>query len=245
MLLAAIFTIAFSQSANSQISMNAVGPLMAVLATVCLILFTLGISKDTIMQRKPLFDQIRVKLLPEPDELERSALLLRSNFKNLATHFFGAISVIPFALIWWGISPNSLMGTSAATFLFTDLANFLQVLQSGPLLLFIIVGTTIPYFMLYYAASVWPKEKYGRYDMWVSVSRMLQPLIGLYIGFFIWQENIRIDYIIFTTIFLAATIIIRYFDEIGNLKPGVFVIKLNVPHNNQGLLDFLITIKRS
>ena len=54
MLLAAIFTIAFSQSANSQISMNAVGPLMAVLATVCLILFTLGISKDTIMQRKTL-----------------------------------------------------------------------------------------------------------------------------------------------------------------------------------------------
>ena len=69
------------------------------------------------------------------------------------------------------------------------------------------------------------KEKYGRYNMWVSVSRMLQPLIGLYIGFFIWQENIRIDYIIFTTIFLAATIIIRYFDEIGESETGSFCDK--------------------
>jgi DNA-binding Lrp family transcriptional regulator len=40
----------------------------------------------------------------------------------------------------------------------------------------------------------------------------------------VWQESIRSDYIIFTTIFLIATIVIKYFSETSNVKQFCFLI---------------------
>ncbi|MHA1871676.1 MAG: hypothetical protein ACTSU2_10055 [Promethearchaeota archaeon] len=228
LLVAAIFTIAYSNS-NAQIhKIDVTGFFTIIVVIMAYTSFLMWIPRDGTSIKK-FISKINISLLRNSRKLQQKALLTRSLIKLMTMHIFGGLLLIPFSLFLTLLIPDTIIGQVTLEFLTKDLLSFFQKVFNPSVMALIIFCTALPYFFLVYTGVTWPKNALKQ-DMWSSIFALIDPLIGLYIGYFIWNEAIRFDYVIFTTIFLVVAIIIRYFHEIANSKRFIFIIKLK---NNQ------------
>ena len=144
--------------------------------------------------------------------------------KLLGVHLLGAILVIPATYFLYMIHPTGLIGSLTLGFFTQGLPDFFTIIINPSIIMLFLVVTAIPYFLIMYTSVIWPKSA-QKHDLWTSIVSMMEPLVGFYPGKYIWQENIRTDYIIFTTLFLIATIVIKYFSETSNLQVFCFFVK--------------------
>jgi DNA-binding Lrp family transcriptional regulator/multidrug transporter EmrE-like cation transporter len=227
LLIAAILTIGFSNFDSSvrQFTIEGLGYIFIVILAYTLFLIWIGRDSTSKMQIIEEVKEEKAPLTQKDAKLERLSRIITSILKLIGIHSFGSIFLIPFTSIVRLITPESLLGHLSTQFLFTDLANFFGNLFSPSIIALIILASVIPYYILNYSVAIWPRNALS-HDMWNSIFTLVDPLVGMYIGFLIWQEPIKPDYIIFTTLFLIAGIIIRYFHGSMNRRTFLFVIKL-------------------
>jgi drug/metabolite transporter (DMT)-like permease len=209
-------------------------------AITCITLFLTAYGKQP-RHKIALFKDFRIPMLENAKRMDELGLSLRAMYKNGAIHLFGAISIIPFTGLLYLISPSSLLGSIAGQFILRDLWHPEIFFRTSAIILLILLGTVAPYFCLAISSATWPKSAL-RYEMWGSIFKIFEPLIGLFIGLWVWQETLRIDYVIITSILLIAVLLIRYFDDTANIRRVVFFITLN-PGGMKKTMDYLTGIK--
>lgn len=239
LLLAAIGTIAFSREDAGRVPLawDAFAAIGVTIAAYSSFLYLL--SRDN-TQRVPLLETVRFTELPDR-RVEQTGLLVRSLFKLVAIHLAGGLLLIPFSAVLAALSPDTPVGALAAQFLLEDLPAWPSWLARPSIVALMLACTALPYFLLVFTTASWPKDAL-RHDVWASVFTLLDPLVSLYIGFLVWQEAIRGDYVAFTTIFLVAAIVIRYFHGAANTRRFVFLVDLQ-QGAMAGFLEFLREFK--
>ncbi|GAB4313410.1 MAG: hypothetical protein Kow0069_14460 [Promethearchaeota archaeon] len=166
---------------------------------------------------------------------------VRATLKLTGIHLFGALTTIPTAVVVGAFAPNSALGVNARRFLWVELARAGPILSVPATWALILLGTAVPYFLLVSSSVTWPRHAL-KHEVWASAFALVDPLVGLYVGFLAWGEVIRLDYMAFTTLFLAAGIAIRYFQGAANAQRVVFVVKL-LPGHLEHFLSFLLSLK--
>jgi hypothetical protein len=239
LLFAAIFTIAFSRNNLEVVPISIEGFLCLLITIGSYSLFIIGIGSD--VSGKIMVTGFNLTLLPQGKQLEQYALLMKAMLKLATMHFAGVLLMLPFTFIITIISPSSVFGEIAHQFLFIDLRNLGVILINPSIFALILIGSILPYFLIVYSGIIWPRHGLT-HDGWNSILTLLDPLIGMYIGYLIWLEPLRSDYILFTTIFLLSGLIIRYFHGAANVRRFLFVIKLK-PNHSQLFLKYIQNIK--
>jgi hypothetical protein len=237
LLIAAVLTIAFSTPVSEQIGSLTLGILVLIISTVAYILYILQFGYDH--SRKILL--LRDLGLPRDREktIEKSLVMLRALLKLFAIHFLGSLLLLPIAGLLWLFFPMTLLGSMGETFISIDLLNCLSLLQNPSILGLILISTTVPYFLIIFSSTIWPRDAL-KHNTWTSIFALVEPLVGLYIGWLFWEESIRVDYIIFTTILIVASILIRYFHETVNVRKVLFLIN----HGMGYMQDILLQISK-
>lgn len=227
LLIAGIFTIAYSNTQSNVNALNFENIGIIFIVIIAYTAFLIWIARDQ-SAKLQLFKEINFLQMECGEDLESTALIIRTILKLFGIHILGSLLLLPFAVLVYGLSPDAITGQLSLQFLTEDLNHFFSIMLSPSIIALIILCTALPYFLLIWSQTTWPKYAL-KHDMWSSVFALVDPLIGLFIGYFLWHESIRGDYILFTTLFLFAGIFIRYFHSGTNLKQVLFVIK--VKHN--------------
>lgn len=238
LLLAAVFTIAFSNQQNMPSSMEILPLFLIGIVIFAYSTFLIMLSHDT-SQQIELVNDVRFSDLPKAPQLESTALFLRVMLKLFAIHIIGAILLVPWSIILALIAPGTPIGIPAQNFVLQDLTQTFAYFLNPGVMALIVLCTTLPYFLMVFSAVTWPKNALKN-EIWMSVFTLVDPLTGLYIGLIVWQETIRTDYVAFTTIFLVAGIVIRYFYETVNARRFLFVIRLKQNFLN----DFFVILRK-
>jgi len=224
LLIAAVFTITYSAQESAPGSLTALPLFLIGTVVIVYSTFLIMLGRDT-SQQIELIEDVRFSDLPNAPQLERAALFLRVMLKLFGIHILGALLLVPWTIFLSLVAPGTPLGTPAQDFVTRDLVLSFSYFLNPAILALIVLCTTLPYFLLVFSAITWPKNA-SKHEIWTSVFTLVDPLVGLYIGLLIWQEAIRTDYIAFTTIFLIAGIVIRYFYETVNARRFLFVIQL-------------------
>jgi hypothetical protein len=240
LLIAGVFTIAFSYTQSHQSPLGFEHFLVLGITIGSYVAFLVWIGRDQSSQLQ-FFKSFNFPSLQNGEHAQKLALLSQSLMKLFGIHFFGAILLIPFSYGLWVVSGTSDIAQIIGNFLFIDLPQCFICFQNLNILALIILSTILPYFFLVLSAVTWPKNQL-KHDMWAGVFTLIDPLIGMNIGFFIWAEQIRPDYIIFTTIFLLTGIFIRYFYGSINMRRFLFIIKLK-QNEVENFLRYITKIK--
>ncbi|OLS15334.1 MAG: hypothetical protein RBG13Loki_1039 [Promethearchaeota archaeon CR_4] len=224
LLIAAVFAIAYGNQGKPPGSLTILPILLIGITIVVYSTFLIMLGRDT-SQQTELVEDVRFADLPKTPQLERAALFLRVMLKLFGIHILGAVLLIPWTFLLSVVTPATPIGIHAQTFITQDLFQSFSHFLNPAILGLIVLCTTLPYFLLVFSAITWPKNAL-KHEIWTSVFTLVDPLVGLYIGLFVWKDNIRADYVAFTTIFLIAGIVIRYFYETVNARRFLFVISL-------------------
>jgi len=231
LIIAAVVTIAYSSSTGFM-PLTFPGIVSILISIVSFVIFLIGLGNDPTAHIL-LLDEWNLSRRRKV-VAEQLLVLLKALFKLFAIHFFGAILIIPITALLAFIVPGSLEGNIAATFLFVELPQLGTILQNPAILGLIIGCTAIPYFLIMYSSVIWPRHALKQ-SLWASIFSLVELLLGLYLGWLVWHETIRVDYIAFTTLFIAAVILIRYFYENANVQRVLFLMKLK-----RGQLDLVL-----
>lgn len=218
LLFCGIITIGLSYGSNSASTLPPLGLLVIFIAIIAFVVYSVGIGRDS-QTGIPLVDQKLLSDSPSSftEKLNHSIMGLNSFYKLFGIHFGGLIGNLVLVIALGAVDHVTMIGSQAREMLFYDFGRIGEYLFNPFLLAIAIICTLVPYMIQVIAVKQWPKFSLG-FTSWNSILTVLQPLIGLYIGNFIWNEAIQLDYILFTTIFLLISIIIRYFHENANLK---------------------------
>jgi hypothetical protein len=227
LLMAAVLTIGYSATptnGESQIQPQFVMGIIAILITsFSSVIFFMGLNRDP-SQRIPMLAKVPGFTHRTP-AINQTVSMLSAVFKIFGIHFFGSLQLILVAGFPYLIAGSSYVGLMAKEFITLGLPGFFTYIQMPPFLLLMLIGTAIPYILVMYSSVIWPRTA-QKHDLWVSIISLAEPVVGVYIGYFTWHEAIRVDYLLFTTLFLIATIVIRYFSETSNLRTFTFLINL-------------------
>ncbi|MCF2139280.1 MAG: hypothetical protein K9W44_04420 [Candidatus Lokiarchaeota archaeon] len=220
---AGIVSITLSYGSIPSASLSFFGFLILIITILAFILYSVYISQDSLRG---------IQLLPPalfpmevPKKARKDIRLLRSFYKLIGIHFFGSLIFVILMLILGISDRTTLAGLEAHRFIFEDLPNISQYILNPFIICIAIICTLLPYTFQIISSSNWPRHELG-FGSWNTVLTVLQPLIGLYIGTFIWNEPISINYIIITSIFLITSIIIRYLHESANFRLILFQIRI-------------------
>ncbi|MHA1775517.1 MAG: hypothetical protein DRO88_02995 [Promethearchaeia archaeon] len=223
LLTAGIISITLSYESTSEANLTFFGFLILILTTFAFILYSVYISQDSLY---------RVQLIPTSkiskdisQEIRKDLGLIRSFYKLFGIHLLGSLIFLILMLIIGITDHSTVAGTEAHRFIFEDLKKLPNFLINPAILSIAVFCTLIPYMIQVFASGNWPKHELG-FDSWNSVLTVLQPLVGLYIGIFIWLEPISLNYVIITSIFLIISIIIRYLHESANYRLILFQIRI-------------------
>lgn len=222
LLIAAVITIGMSQIGSGSNEITIIGVVILFLCILAHIFYLMGISHDP-SQRIPILAKVPGFTYRTP-EIDRIVKFQGALFKLFAIHFFGSLLIIPLCVILYWVDPITIIGQKAGDFLLSGLIQFPTLIFNPWLVSLMFVCTAIPYFMVMYSSITWPKIG-QKQDLWTSILSLMEPLVGLYLGYFVWLEPIRLDYILFTTLFIVATIVIRYFSETSNLKTFLMFVE--------------------
>ncbi|UYP48385.1 hypothetical protein NEF87_004670 [Candidatus Lokiarchaeum ossiferum] len=240
LLVAGVITIAFSRTGNENQKLSFIGVFVLILSTIAYISYLVSVGRDSQLRVK-LFDHFRVSGFPNSKKIIQTVNLLRSFLKLFGMHFFGTLCLLILSVILSFIAPNGEIGLKCHQFLYIDIKSFGSLLLNPFVLSIALICTLLPFFLQLFASMKWPRFTLS-FESWNSILIVIQPLMGLYIGLIIWGEPIQSDYVIFTTIFLVISILIRYLHENSNFMLVLFTVRvINV--NAKKLITFLHSIK--
>jgi len=168
--------------------------------------------------------------------------IVRPLFQTMMIHAFGLLLLFPTTILFAILGGDSFIANEANIFLTEGFWSLLMLTFTPNMIGVGIICTFIPYLLLTFTASIWPPEAL-KHDQWNSILTTLEPLMNLYIGYFIWKEAIRSDYIAITTILLFSCIVIRYFYENGSLIRFYLFLKIKIRHNDKLVAFFTETEK--
>src|SRR5271157_1723907 len=204
LILAAIITMGFAQEGAGASSIPG-GTTTILIAVASYTFFLANLGNDNSHSINLLGDQ---RYLVDSDPSIKSLeTVLKAAYKLFGIHLIGAIFLFPVAGLFSVAFPTTIAGTIGRTF-FSDLLSIPSILSNPSIIALILLSTAIPYFLIIYTSVIWPRQAL-KHNLWAGVFSMVEPAIGLYLGWLVWGENIHVDYIAFITIFLAATILIR------------------------------------
>ncbi len=232
---AAVVTIAYS-SATGFMPLTFPGIITIGISIISFVVFLVGLSNDPTTHIL-LLDEWNISRRRKV-VAERMLMLLKALLKLFGIHFFGAILIIPVSALLAFLNPSSLEGGIAGKFLLVELPLLGSILQNPAILGLIIVCTAIPYFLIMYTSIEWPRHALKQ-GLWASIFSLVELLLGLYLGWLVWNETMRVDYIAFTTLFIAAVILIRYFSESSTIQRVLFLVKLTPGRSDVVMQDFL------
>ncbi len=240
LLVAGVITIAFSRIGVETQNYDSLGIFVLTLSTIAYISYLISVGRDSQLRVK-LLNNFRASGFPNSKEIIHTTNLLRSFLKLFGIHFFGTIALLILTIILNFTDLNGEIGQCSHQFLFVDIKNIGTLLLNPYILSIAVICTLLPFFLQLYSSINWPRFTLS-FESWNSVLIVIQPLMGLYIGLLIWKEPIQSDYIIFTTIFLVVSILIRYLHENSNFMLVLFTIRIkNV--NIKKLIVLLHSIK--
>lgn len=223
LLSAGVITIAMSYENTGNANFSILGIFVLMLTIFAFITYTLHIGQDSLRRANIFKFETLSSTFQQNNRSEMRTL--RSFYKLFGIHFMGNILFFLLMVFLSIGDTKSIIGEEAQKFISTDLADSFSLLLNPFLISLAIVCTLIPYIIQVISSSNWPKHELG-FDSWNSVLTVLQPLVGVYIGLLIWHESISLDYILFTSIFLIISIVIRYFHESANFRLVLFRIQI-------------------
>lgn len=235
LIVAAVVTIAYSSSTEFT-PLTFTGIVTIGISIISFVIFLIGLSNDPTTHIL-LLDEWNISRRRKV-VAERLLMLLKALLKLFGIHFFGAVLIIPVSALLAFINPSSLEGSIAGTFLFVELPQLSTILQNPAILGLIVVCTAIPYFLIMYTSIEWPRHALKQ-GLWAGIFSLAELLLGLYLGWLVWNESIKVDYIIFTTLFIAAVILIRFFSDSGNVQRVLFLVKIRPGHSDEVMQDLL------
>ncbi len=223
LLTAGIVTVTMSYESVESGTFSLLGFWVIVLTIIAFIAYTINIGRDS-KRRESLFRNIPLSSELR-DELQDDMRTLRSFYKLFGIHFMGNLIFVLIMFVMGILDGTTVIGIEARIFILEELPQSFSLLYNPFLIGIAVICTLIPYLIQVIASSNWPKHELG-FDSWNSILTVLQPLVGLYIGFLIWQEPIAFEFIIITSIFLVVSIIIRYLHESANFRLVLFRIRI-------------------
>ncbi len=235
LILAAVITIAYSSSIEFT-PLTFQGMITIGISMISFVIFLVGLGNDPTAHIL-LLDEWNISRRRKV-VAEQLLMLQKALLKLFGIHFFGALLIIPVAALLAFLNPLSLEGSIAGSFLFVELPQFGSILQNPAIIGLIVVCTAIPYFLIMYTSIVWPRHALKQ-GLWAGIFSLAELLLGLYLGWLVWNETIKVDYIAFTTLFIAAVILIRFFAESGTVQRVLFLVKLTPGHSDAVMQDFL------
>jgi hypothetical protein len=236
-----VITVGFTYEGSGENRLTTVGVFILFIIIATMIMYMNKFGQD-VAHKSPLLSRVPIPFLEDKShDLDDLSLFLRAMLKSFFIHIFGVLLILLFTGGLYLIAPNSDLGAYSAQFLFQDLQHFWAIVLDPYIFEFALLCVAIPTLFLGIAASTWPKSAL-RYDMWLSVFKLVQPVLGLYIGYFIWKEPLKTDYMLFCTILLIAIIFIRYFQESNELRKVIFVLQIQ-PGSVDHCLKFFSTFK--
>lgn len=234
LLMCGIITIGLSYGSSNDSNIPSLGIIVIFLAVIAFILYSVGIEKDS-LKNISLFDEkvLESSQFGVKNNLHNMMVGLRSFYKLFGIHFGGLLANLITTGFFALVDHFSVIGVQSRE-MFHEFLNFPSLLFNLPLIAIAIVCTLIPYTFQVFAVTNWPKFSLG-FTSWNSMLTVLQPLAGLFIGYYFWKDPIPYDYILFTTIFLVISLVIRYFHENANLQLILFRIRVK----NQNLREVI------
>lgn len=172
-----------------------------------------------------------------------SSSVLNPLLQLFYTHVTGLIMMIPISLLSLLFGSESSFYTETMLFFSTSFRDTIQLALNPNLINISILCTFLGYLLIFISASNWPRGSL-KHDQWNSILSITEPIIGLYIGFFRWNEQIRMDYMLITTVLLIAALIIRYYYESSVKIELYFFIEIK-RNRSQDVIDFLANYKES
>jgi drug/metabolite transporter (DMT)-like permease len=221
LLITAIIAIAFSSASNIAGSNLTVGILVIILSSAACTIYMVQFGYDH--SRKILL--LRHYGLPRSKEknIERILIIVRALLKIIMIHFMGSVILIGIGLFFALIAPDSLLGEISGRFIYIDLPEIGTYLVHPAILSLIIVCSAFPYSLIIFSSVIWPRNAL-KHSLWTTIFSLMEPLVGLYVGWLVWHETVRPDYIIFVTILIVSAVFIRYFHESINVRHIIFYI---------------------
>ncbi|MHA1820914.1 MAG: hypothetical protein ACTSVC_10610, partial [Promethearchaeota archaeon] len=153
----------------------------------------------------------------------------RSLLQLTISHMVGTFMLYVVTILFYLVDPGGLFGVETYSFLSMSANDIFELMVNPNMIIIAIICTGIPYLIVFFSAATWPKTAL-KHDQWNSILSLTEPLFGLYIGFYIWHENIRIDYMVLTTILLFSSVVIRYFYESHNRYDFYIFLKISEEH---------------
>lgn len=172
-----------------------------------------------------------------------SSSILNPLLQLFYTHITGLLMLIPISLLFLLFGSESMFFSEVILFYSTSIGNVIKLALDPNLINISILCTFVGYLLIFISASNWPRGSL-KHDQWNSILTITEPLIGLYIGFFRWNEHIRIDYMVITTILLVAALIIRYYYE-SSVKIELYFFIETKRNKSKDVIDFLANYKES
>jgi len=259
LILTSVILIGFGRY-NLSININIIGGIpyliIGIAAWILFILLTERSSNQpnkliTIPKSLPDLNQIeskrkKIQLIDKFFFLNRTKYtnIIYSIIQNFYVHLFGITSIVVFCLILYFIPSSSIINVEIRSFFQIPFSEFVKILFNFKIFMTGFLCTVIAYLFLFGSASIWPPNAL-KYSQWNSILTVVEPTIGLYIGFFIGNELIRIDYLILTTILLISSLLIRYFYELKALMNLIIFLKLKIglSKSYQDLFNNLLKFK--
>lgn len=172
-----------------------------------------------------------------------SSSILNPLLQLFYTQITGLLMLFPISLLFLLFGSESMFFSEVILFYSTSIGNLIKLALDPNLINISILCTFVGYLLIFISASNWPRGSL-KHDQWNSILTITEPLIGLYIGFFRWNEHIRIDYMVITTILLVAALIIRYYYE-SSVKIELYFFIETKRNKSKDVIDFLASYKES
>jgi hypothetical protein len=231
LLITSVFTATFGRNVETTITLNYEGTLTLVISVFTWILFMILTGKSTYKPKIKIDSELK-----RVADISNLSKLIRSLIQLFFTHILGTLFLFPLCILIILFGAESQIRIESLQF-FTEITlNLSNLLVTPGMVFMVLFGTVIPYLLMFMSAAIWPKGSL-KHDQWNSILALLEPLIGLYIGYLFWNELIHLDYMIFTTILLLSSIIIRYFYESKNTFDFFFFLKIQ--KNILSVIQFL------
>jgi hypothetical protein len=241
LIISSIFTSSIGRESEA-IQFSIEGTISLFISITTWISFLIVASKSTNTPIKSMKSALKVKINNNIIFSDRFGLhqdsksilpkLIRSILQLFYIHVIGSLLLYPLTYFLMIMLPESNISLQATQFLFIEAETFITLFFDYRILIIAIFSTVIPYLLIFISASNWPKHAL-KHDQWNSILTLIEPLMGLYIGLFVWKEQIKTDYVIITTILLVSSILIRYFYENGTKIEFIIFLKIDTTNINQ------------
>ncbi len=143
--------------------------------------------------------------------------------------FFFASSLLSIIILSLVIAILPLQNTSVGI----EISKFFAEFQKLPLILsnvwtyvMAIESTILPYIIYFSSQNGWPSRRL-KWDQWVAILAIFEPMTSIFVGFFIGNEGIKFNIVLLALaiILMVLTMFLRYYHEKNSLR-SIILLKL-------------------